>query len=441
MFPLKRIFLKEFRLPLKQNMQMKRIAFAAIFLVTSLLLSAQESTGIQSAIREMSKEKDPDKSILIKNRIINEYKLDSLKDSEIIDLLNGNVALSFAMKKKYPEFEKHISLIKNKFNQTSIMSMAVNDLIDKDIDVVYACKTAKETLDKYFAFKDDPEARPAGYTKEDWDRFMSFAKFPYYDTYAKSLFALKRFEEAIHYQRMALDDKPEEGMPESVERYAKLLELTGKKEEAKQLLLDMARLGKLNKGMTEQLNSIQLSEKGSDKNLGLYIDSLQKNVQASLIKELKPKMLNETAPAFSLQDIDGKQVNLSDYKGKIVILDLWATWCAPCIAAFPAMQKQIKKHPDVIFLFIAVNEKGNNPLEKVKTFITKNKYPFHVLMDEPVNQTSNQYKITSTYKPRGIPAKYLIDKQGKLRFISIGFSSDSELINEMDAMISILKGL
>jgi hypothetical protein len=62
-------------------------------------------------------------------------------------------------------------------------------------------------------------------------------------------------------------------------------------------------------------------------------------------------------------------------------------------------------------------------------------------MDEPVNQTSNQYKITSTYKPRGIPAKYLIDKQGKLRFISIGFSSDSELINEMDAMISILKGL
>jgi thiol-disulfide isomerase/thioredoxin len=193
--------------------------------------------------------------------------------------------------------------------------------------------------------------------------------------------------------------------------------------------------------MTEQLQSIYISEKGTDKNLGVYIDSLQKNVQASLIKDLKPKMLNEIAPAFSLKDINGKPVNLSGYKGKIVILDLWATWCVPCIASFPAMQKEMEKHPDVVFLFIAVEEKGDNALERVKKFMDKNKYPFHVLMDEPISPASGQFKVLSTYKPSGIAAKYFIDREGKLRFRSMGFSTDSELLNEMDAMITILKGL
>jgi len=422
-------------------MHIKTIIITTFYLFTSIVLTTQEVTGIQADIRRMSKETDPHKSVIIKNRIINDYKLDSLKDSETIDLLNGNIAVAFAMKKNYKEFEKYIGLIKNKFNQTSMLSMAANELLDKDIDADYACKIAKETLEKYFSFKDDPNARPDGYTKEDWERFMNFAKYPYYDTYAKSLFALKRYTEAIEYQRMAFDGKPEEGLPGSVERYTKLLELTGKKEEAKQLLLKLARLGKLNKGMTEQLQSISVSEKGSDENLGVYIDSLQKNIQATLIKELKSKMLNETAPAFTLSDINSKQVSLSDYKGKIVILDLWATWCVPCIASFPAMQKQIKKHPDVVFLFIAVNEKGNDVLERVKKFINKNKYNFHVLIDEPINGTSDKYIITSSYKPNGIPAKYFIDRAGKLRFKSKGFNTDSELINEIDAIITILKSL
>jgi thiol-disulfide isomerase/thioredoxin len=193
--------------------------------------------------------------------------------------------------------------------------------------------------------------------------------------------------------------------------------------------------------MTEQLQSIHNSEKGGGDDMGVYLDSLQKNVRATLIQELKSKMLNETAPVFSLKDLNGKQVSLSQYKGKIVILDLWATWCVPCIASFPAMQKEIEKHPDIVFLFIAVDEKGNNALERVKNFMNKNKYTFHVLMDEPIIETPNKYKITSTYKPNGIPAKYFIDRKGKLRFKSSGFNTDSELINETDAMIAILKSL
>jgi peroxiredoxin len=203
----------------------------------------------------------------------------------------------------------------------------------------------------------------------------------------------------------------------------------------------MARLGRLNKGMTEQLQSIYIAENGSDKNLGAYLDSLQKNVQASLAEELKPKMLYEIAPEFTLKDINGKKVNLSDYRGKIVVLDLWATWCRPCIASFPAMELMIQKHPEVTFLFIDVEEQNPNPGALVKSFIEKRKYPFTVLIDEPVEPNSAKYKIVSAYKPNGIPAKYIIDKNGILRFRTSGFDTDTELINELEAMFSIVQSL
>lgn len=420
---------------------MKRNTLLAILLWTGFSTLAQEVTPLDSAIHRLTQEKDPQKSVMMMNQIIKEYKLDKNKDAETLDVLYGTAAVNFAMQHDYSQFEKYIGLIRNKFNQTSYLNMVASKLLDEQQDADYANRIAKRTLTLYQSFKNDTTARPKDFSKEDWQRFMNFAQYPYYDTYAHSLFALKQYEEALRYQKMAFTGNPEEGLPASVERYARLLQLTGKKEEAKQLLLKMARLGRLNKGMTEQLQSIYISEKGSDKNLGAYLDSLQKNVQLTLARELKPKMLNETAPGFSLKDINGKEVKLSDYAGRIVVLDLWATWCRPCIASFPAMQLMVEKHPEITFLFIAVEEKDQNPLPKVKSFIEKRNYPFTVLIDEPIQPDSSQYKIISAYKPDGIPAKYIIDKNGILRFSTSGFDTDTELMNELEAMFSILKSL
>lgn len=419
----------------------KRVVSIFLFLCTGLFTAAQEVTGIQAEIRSMSKEPDPEKSIILMNKIISDYRLDSLKDVETIDMLHGTVAIAFVMKKNYTQFEKYIQRIKNKFTQTSILSIAATKLMDTEIDDEYAYKIAQQTLAIFNSIKDDPGARPPGFAPADWQRFMKFAQYPYNDTYAKSLFKLKNYKEAIRYQRMAFAGKPEEDVPTSVERYAKLLELTGEPDSAKLLLLKVAGMGKLNNGMIDQLESFYVLEKRLDKRFDVYLDSLQKSVQSEMIKALQTKMLDRIAPPFSLKDVDGKTVKLSDFKGKIVLLDLWATWCVPCIASFPVMQQQVLKHNDVAFLFIAVEEKGSDALDRVKKFMNKKKYKFHVLMDEPVQKGSAKYKITSGYKPNGIPAKYVIDKAGKLRFASQGFHTESELKNEIDAMISIVKGL
>ena len=102
-------------------MYLKKPAITFLFILASFLVFSQEATGIVADVREMSKETDPLKCIRIKERIIKDYKLDSLKDAETIDMLNGTVAIAFVMKKQYREFTEYIGLIKNRFNQTSML--------------------------------------------------------------------------------------------------------------------------------------------------------------------------------------------------------------------------------------------------------------------------------------------------------------------------------
>lgn len=417
-------------------------------ILTGLLLStfstvalAQEMSPLDSSLRRLATEKDPHQLVTGINQLAQTHGLDKSRDAETFDVLYGMAAVGFAMAGDTVHFEKYLDSIQNPFNKTSFLNTTVSQLLDQQADPRYARRLAERTISLYEKIKADSTARPADFPKAAWDRFMDFAQYPYHDSYARALFASNELAKALIHQRKAFDGLPEEGMPEAVERYARLLELNGKKAEARELLIRRARVGKLNAGMTAQLQSIYIEENGNDEQLGRFLDSLQANVQLRLAEELKPRMLNIEAPGFSIKDINGKKVSLSDFKGRIVVLDLWATWCKPCIASFPAMQLMVKKHPEVAFLFIAVQEQDANPLPRVRSFIEKRNYNFQVLIDEPVKTGSSEYKIISSYRPNGIPAKYIIDKKGVLRFHTSGFDTDAELINELEAMFSILHSL
>jgi cytochrome c biogenesis protein CcmG, thiol:disulfide interchange protein DsbE len=118
--------------------------------------------------------------------------------------------------------------------------------------------------------------------------------------------------------------------------------------------------------------------------------------------------IGDAAPDFELQTIDGQSVKLSDYKGKKVILNFWATWCPPCKEEMPKLEKYYDQKPaDVELLAVnfTVTEKKR---ENVVQFVQKHQYSYPILLDE-------KNKVNSTYEILSLPTTYFIDSEGVIR--------------------------
>jgi len=108
---------------------------------------------------------------------------------------------------------------------------------------------------------------------------------------------------------------------------------------------------------------------------------------------------------FTLQDLSGKSHTLSDYRGKLVFLNFWATWCPPCRSEMPSMQKLYEKADKKKFVMLAVNAKED--VATVRAFAQKNGYTFPILLDP-------DYKISGKYQVQAIPLTFLVDQQGNI---------------------------
>lgn len=219
--------------------------------------------------------------------------------------------------------------------------------------------------------------------------------------------------------------------------YVQLLTATGSAAAAQTLLEDAVKAGNASVQMKAQLKAIY--EKTSNTiPFAQYMAALLPQADTNLRRELKAAMVKESVSAISLRDTAGNAVKLSDFKGKIVVLDFWATWCKPCIQSFPAMQQVMQQFPDVVFLFIATFETGN-ALQKVKQFNREKSFPFRYLLDEPLKGEAS-YKAFTHFKVPSVPYKLVLDKQGNIRFRSGGFlGNDDTLITALSTMIRLVQ--
>ena len=112
------------------------------------------------------------------------------------------------------------------------------------------------------------------------------------------------------------------------------------------------------------------------------------------------------AAEFMLTDLNGRTKNLSDYRGKIVLLNFWATWCKPCTTEMPAMQAVYDRQHDKGFVVLAVNELEDD--DKVRMHIREYKHTFPVLMDRE-NRVANLYGVY------GLPVSVFIDETGTVQ--------------------------
>ncbi len=136
----------------------------------------------------------------------------------------------------------------------------------------------------------------------------------------------------------------------------------------------------------------------------------------------RPPLVGSPAPEIVLQDLQGREVKLSDLRGKIVLLNFWATWCKPCKEEMPAMQTSYEKLRDQGFVVLAVNELED--AEKVAEHIRTHGHTFPVVMDHD-NRVANRYGVV------GLPASFLIDQQGIVREHIFGNLLTEERIADM----------
>ena len=119
------------------------------------------------------------------------------------------------------------------------------------------------------------------------------------------------------------------------------------------------------------------------------------------------------APDFSLSTPDGETFTLSDLRGKAVLVNLWATWCPPCRAEMPAMQKLYDEYKDQGFMVLAINMTYQDNPAAVVPFVQENGLTFPILLE-------GTGKVGETYELRSLPSSFFIDRNGIIQEVVIG---------------------
>ena len=128
-----------------------------------------------------------------------------------------------------------------------------------------------------------------------------------------------------------------------------------------------------------------------------------------------------TAEDFRLVDLEGKQQSLGQYRGRVVLLNFWATWCKPCTTEMPAMQAMYDKLRDKGFVVLAVNELEDEA--KVRDHIKQHGHTFPVLMDRD-NKVANQFGVF------GLPVSVFIDEKGVVQeYIKGGLLTEQVILD------------
>ncbi len=255
--------------------------------------------------------------------------------------------------------------------------------------------------------------------------------------YKQALAYAERAQRYYRYKRASLNDDHAFLLDRS-KQYAKL-----------HALLERSVHG--NQSSPQMLALLSADYKRSGKPLdqyNAYLTSLKDpELAVRSVEEAKKIMRNDDMPDWTMTDLNGKEVRFADLKGKIIVMDFWATWCVPCKASFPGMKLAVehyKADPNVVFYFVDTEERGDKYKQDVAKFIKENNFPFNILFDNKVKSASVNdevfARICKAFTISGIPMKLIIDGKGKLRFLTDGYKgSPTALADEIIEMVELTR--
>ena len=157
----------------------------------------------------------------------------------------------------------------------------------------------------------------------------------------------------------------------------------------------------------------------------LFLAACSTNAPAA--NAVKPASQRRAAPNFELKDADGQTVKLSDYRGKVVLLNFWATWCGPCKIEIPWFIDFETRYKDRGFavLGVAMDDEG---WEIVRPYLEAKKVNYRVVI-------GNDRLATLYGGVESLPTTFLIDREGKIASVHVGLVSKSEYANDIQQLL------
>ncbi|WP_431292127.1 redoxin domain-containing protein [Pedobacter sp. P26] len=346
------------------------------------------------------------------------------KNKKIYDRIRGAIAINWLHEENLNKFKEYDKSVKDPLSQMELTNILEKWLDDKKhlewIDVI-----SKDYLKKF----------DSGIIKDDIKRsheILLEISATVDCLKGNKGSALTKIQEALKDTTMRNMNYFKDSKPNFISRYALILDANGQTQKAIDTLTAAVKAAESNPKLLATLKTVY-SRKNGEENAIKYIAALQDEAYQHYYKALESKWdpVGKPAPTVAITKLNGQEFKVSDYKGKILVVDFWSTTCTPCKACFPAFERVVadyKNEPFQLFVAGIAEDKETQQL-----YVDKSKLTLDVLRDPDMIF----YKAIGA---KGTPHKFVIDPQGMIRMEGIGYagSTDREYY-ELKAMVEITK--